>query len=55
MKQHVSAWACLVKSDYNFVFIIFAYFYIVSRRDYLSVSIVVPSPPRSSMWSSSSW
>lgn len=36
----MSAWACLIKSDYNFVFIMFAYFYIVSRKDNLSITIV---------------
>ena len=48
LQQYVSAWACLIKSDYNFVFIMFAYFYIVSRKDSLSLTIVPPPQPRSS-------
>jgi hypothetical protein len=46
LTQHVSAWACLIKSDYNFVFIIFCYFYIVSRKDSLSLAIVVETRSR---------
>ena len=48
LSQYVSAWACLIKSDYNFVFIMFAYFYIVSRKDSLSLTIVFLSTFRSS-------
>jgi hypothetical protein len=38
--QHVSAWGCLIRSDYNFVFLFFAYFYLVSKKDFVSVTIV---------------
>lgn len=39
--KHISAWACLIRSDYNFVFLFFAYFYLVSRKDHVSLTIVI--------------
>lgn len=39
--QHVSAWACLIRSDYNFVFIAFAYFIFVSSREHLVTNVVL--------------
>lgn len=38
--QHISAWACLIRSDYNFVFLFFAYFYLASKKDRNSILIV---------------
>ena len=45
--QHVSAWGCLIRSDYNFVFLLFAYFYLVSKKDRTSILIVSPPSRRS--------
>lgn len=36
----MSAWACLIRSDYNFVFISFAYFVFVSSREYFVTTVV---------------
>lgn len=60
--QHVSAWACLIRSDYNFVFLFFAYFYLTSKKDKTSILIVtmpllcrsLPSSSCSSSWMCSS-
>jgi hypothetical protein len=41
LKKHVSAWACLIRSDYNFVFIAFAYFVFVSSREHLVTTVVL--------------
>ena len=38
--QHISAWGCLIRSDYNFVFLFFAYFLLISKKDRISITIV---------------
>lgn len=38
--QHISAWACLVRSDFNFVFVLFSYFIFVSNREDFVVTVV---------------
>lgn len=40
LDQHFSAWACLIRSDYNFVFICFAYFVFVSSREHFVATVV---------------
>ena len=41
--QHISAWGCLIRPDYNFVFLIFAYFYLVSNKknDAQMINVVI--------------
>ena len=36
----MSAFACLIRSDYNFVLILFGYFVFVSSREYLVANVV---------------
>lgn len=36
----MSAWACLIRSDYNFVLLSFAYFVFVSSREYFVTNVL---------------